>query len=73
MSWKTPWRSIQTGIAGLGAALASVVGSLDGLLCAFIAFTIADYITGVAAGITECRISSAIGFQGISPKSSSSP
>lgn len=38
------------------------------LIYALIAFVIADYITGVLAAISERRISSAIGFRGISRK-----
>lgn len=68
MSVKAIWVAIQTGLAGLGAAIAAFLGGLDGLIYALIAFVIADYITGVLAAISERRVSSAIGFRGISRK-----
>lgn len=68
MSFKAIWAAIQTGLAGLGAAIAAFLGGLDGLIYALIAFVIADYITGVLAAISERRVSSAIGFRGISRK-----
>lgn len=68
MSVKAIWVAIQTGLAGLGATIAAFLGGLDGLIYALIAFVIADYITGVLAAISERRVSSAIGFKGISRK-----
>ncbi|SPT54213.1 Phage-related holin (Lysis protein) [Actinomyces bovis] len=65
---KAIWVAIQTGIAGIGAAIAAFLGGLDGLIYVLIAFVIADYITGVLAAISERRVSSAIGFKGISRK-----
>lgn len=65
MSVKTLWATIQAGITGVGAWFGAWVGGLDGLVYALIAFTIADYITGVLAAITERRVNSAIGFTGI--------
>lgn len=68
MSVKAIWVAIQTGLAGLGATIAAFLGGLDGLIYALIAFVIADYVTGVLAAISERRVSSAIGFKGISRK-----
>lgn len=68
MSVKAIWAAIQTGLAGLGAGIAAFLGGLDGLIYALIAFVIADYITGVLAAVSERRVSSAIGFTGISRK-----
>lgn len=68
MSVKAIWVAIQTSLAGLGATIAAFLGGLDGLIYALIAFVIADYITGVLAAISERRVSSAIGFKGISRK-----
>ena len=65
MSAKTIWTAIQAGITGVGAGIGAWLGGLDGLVYALIAFTIADYITGVLAAITERRVNSAIGFTGI--------
>lgn len=62
------WHAIQTGLAGVGAWLAAYLGGLDGLVYALIVFAIADYITGVLAAISERRLSSAVGFRGISRK-----
>ncbi|MBH5299840.1 holin [Corynebacterium silvaticum] len=68
MSVKAIWVAIQTGLAGVGAAIAAFLGGLDGLIYALLAFVIADYVTGVLAAISERRVSSAIGFKGISRK-----
>lgn len=68
MSLKAMWAAIQTSLAGIGAAIGAFLGGLDGLIYVLIAFVIADYITGVLAAITERRVSSAIGFRGISRK-----
>ena len=68
MSLHAIWHAIQTGIAGIGAWLAAYLGGLDGLVYALIVFAIADYITGVLAAINERRLSSAVGFRGISRK-----
>lgn len=65
MSAKAIWTAIQAGFTGVGAWFGAWVGGLDGLVYALIAFTIADYITGVLAAITERRVNSAIGFTGI--------
>ena len=65
---KAIWVAIQTGLAGLGAAIAAFLGGLEGLIYALIAFFIADYVTGVLAAISGRRVSSAIGFKGISRK-----
>lgn len=68
MSLNAIWHTIQAGLAGLGAWLAAYLGGLDGLVYALIIFVAADYITGVLAAINERRISSAVGFRGISRK-----
>ena len=68
MSIHAIWHTTQAGVAGLGAWLAVYLGGLDGLVYALIVFAIADYITGVLAAISERRLSSAVGFRGISRK-----
>ncbi|KDS93919.1 phage holin family protein [Dermabacter hominis] len=68
MSIHAIWHTTQAGVAGLGAWLAAYLGGLDGLVYALIVFAIADYITGVLAAISERRLSSAVGFRGISRK-----
>lgn len=68
MSVKTIWAAIQSVFTAIGAWLGAWLGGADGLIIALTAFVIADYITGVLAAITEKRLSSAIGFKGISRK-----
>ncbi|AZR02340.1 MULTISPECIES: holin family protein [Actinomycetaceae] len=68
MPVKALWVVTQTSIATLAAGIAAFLGGLDGLIYALIAFVVADYITGVLAAISERRVSSAIGFKGISRK-----
>lgn len=43
-------------------------GAFDSLIYALIAFTVIDYITGVLVAIHNKRVSSEIGFRGISKK-----
>lgn len=43
-------------------------GNTDGFLLALIAFTIADYISGVLAAIAHRELSSEVGFKGIARK-----
>ncbi|MDT3768153.1 phage holin family protein [Gleimia hominis] len=68
MSFNAIWHATQAAITGIGAALAAYLGGLNSLAYALIVFTIADYITGVLAAINERRLSSAVGFRGISRK-----
>ncbi len=68
MSLKAIWATIQTGLAGVAAAIGGFLGGRDRLHYALVAFVFADYITGVLAAIAERRVSSAIGFKGISRK-----
>ncbi|MGI6786530.1 MAG: phage holin family protein [Gleimia sp.] len=65
---KILWYMFQGTFTTTGAALGYYLGGLDGLIYALIGFVIVDYITGVLAAITERRVSSAIGFRGISRK-----
>ncbi len=65
---KILWYMFQGTFTTTGAALGYYLGGLDGLIYALIAFVIVDYITGVLAAIAERRVSSAIGFRGISRK-----
>lgn len=57
---------------GITALLGGVVGwffgQADGFLLALIAFTIADYVSGVLAAIATRQLSSAVGFKGIAKK-----
>ncbi len=60
--------AVRLDAAMLGAAAGFLWGELDGLLLALISFIVLDYLTGVAAAITEKRLSSGIGFTGIARK-----
>ena len=56
-------------IAGfLGAAFGWYFGKLDSFLYALLAFSTADYITGVMAAYSQKKLSSAVGFKGIAGK-----
>lgn len=50
---------------GLCALFGYLYGSFDGLLAGLVTFVILDYILGVAAAITEGKLSSKVGFKGI--------
>ena len=68
MSLNALWHTIQAGIASFGAWLAAFVSGLDGLVSALLVFVVADFIAGVLAAITARRLSSAVGFLGITRK-----
>lgn len=55
-------------IAFGGCILGWLLGGFDSLIYALIAFVAIDYITGVLMAIYEKKVSSEIGFQGISKK-----
>lgn len=51
-----------------GGVLGWLFGGFDSLIYALIAFVVLDYVTGVLLAIHEKKISSEIGFRGISKK-----
>ncbi|MCS4484488.1 phage holin family protein [Gleimia sp. 6138-11-ORH1] len=51
-----------------GGVVGWFFGQADGFLLTLIAFTIADYISGVLAAIATRQLSSAVGFKGIAKK-----
>lgn len=56
-------------LAGVfGAAFGWYFGKIDGFLYALLAFSTADYITGVMAAYSQKTLSSAVGFKGIAGK-----
>ena len=59
------WTKIQIFITALGGFLGWYLGGNDGLLITLVVFACIDYITGVMCAITDMKLSSAIGFQGI--------
>lgn len=54
--------------ACIGGLLGWLLGGLDSLIYALIAFVAVDYATGVLLAIYEKKVSSQIGFEGISRK-----
>lgn len=54
--------------ATLGGALGWLLGGFNSLIYALIAFVMLDYMTGVILAIQEKKVSSEIGFKGISKK-----
>lgn len=55
-------------MAAAGGMVGCFFGAADGFLLALIAFTVADYISGVLAAIAHRELSSAVGFTGIAKK-----
>ena len=56
-------------IAGaVGAVLGFMYGEVNGLFWALIAFMALDYITGVIVAVIEKRLSSEVGFRGLTKK-----
>jgi len=51
-----------------GAIIGFLLGGLDGMLYALIAFIVLDYISGCLVAISTKQLSSEIGFKGISKK-----
>ncbi|GHU91046.1 hypothetical protein FACS1894202_11840 [Clostridia bacterium] len=54
-------RTIQAIFAAVGGFLGWFLGGLDGFVYALIAFTVADYITGVMCAIVRKELSSEVG------------
>ena len=59
---------IETIVAGLGAILGFVFGGMDGMFFALLAVIIIDYITGCLVAVVQKKLSSEVGFKGISKK-----
>ena len=62
------WTKIQIAITGIGGWLGYMLGGMDGLLIALIVMMTIDYITGIMCAIVDKKLSSAIGFKGITKK-----
>ena len=62
------WNMIQMVFAAVGGWLGYYLGGCDGLLLALVAFTAADYLTGVMCAISDKALSSNVGFKGICRK-----
>ncbi|MBQ3692043.1 MAG: phage holin family protein [Clostridia bacterium] len=65
---KNVLETITLGFGGIGGVLGLLFGELDGSLYALVVFVIADYFTGVISAISNKKLSSDIGFEGISKK-----
>lgn len=62
------WNMIQMVFAAVGGWLGYYLGGCDGLLLALVAFSAADYLTGVMCAISDRKLSSNVGFKGICRK-----
>lgn len=62
------WHSIQAVFMAIGGWLGWYLGGWDGFLYALLAFVVIDYLTGVLCEIADKKLSSEIGFKGISKK-----
>ena len=63
-----PLNNYKIALALLGGIWGWIFGESNPLIYALIAFVAIDYITGVLLAIRERRVSSKIGFKGISKK-----
>lgn len=62
------WAKIQAVITALGGWLGLFLGGCDNFLYALLILTILDFISGVLVAIVQKKLSSSIGFKGISRK-----
>ena len=62
------WAKLQMAISVIGGWIGYFVGGVDGLLTALVIFMAADYITGIMCAVADKKLSSSIGFKGISKK-----
>ena len=61
-------RGVKVSTPIIGGAVGFCLGEINGLLTALIAFMVLDYLTGVIIAINIRKLSSKIGFLGISKK-----
>ena len=62
------WNLCQFLFTAAGGWLGYFLGGCDGLLIALVIFAVADYITGVMCAVADKKLSSEVGFKGISRK-----
>ena len=67
-SVQTVWDAIRMVFALIGGWLGLFLGNADRLLILLIVLVILDYLSGVLRAISEKKLSSAVGFRGISRK-----
>ncbi len=60
--------TLQLIFTAIGGYIGYFLGGFDGLIYALVAFVVIDYITGMMAAVIEKKLSSDIGFRGISKK-----
>jgi toxin secretion/phage lysis holin len=65
---KTVWAWTQASCAAIGGFLGWWLGGLDGVIYTLIAFTVADYLTGVFVAFIRKELSSEVGARGILKK-----
>lgn len=65
---KELWTHTQLLLTAIGGGLGYFLGGFDGLIFALILFVVMDYITGVMCAISDKKLSSSIGFNGICRK-----
>lgn len=65
---KEVWNDIRLLIATIGGWVGFFIGGCDGLIITLLIFVIIDYITGVLCAIYDKKLSSKIGFKGITRK-----
>ena len=59
---------VQYLFTAIGGFMGWFLGGLDGFVYALIVFVVVDYVTGVMAAVIEKKVSSEVGFKGISRK-----
>ena len=62
------WNLIQFVFTAVGGWLGYFLGGCDGLIIALVVFVAVDYLTGVMCAISDKKLSSEVGFQGICRK-----
>ena len=62
------WNLCQLVFTAVGGWLGYFLGGCDGLLFTLFVFVTADYVTGVMCAIEDKKLSSEVGFRGISRK-----
>ena len=64
----THLNNIKLVFAAVGGVLGCIFGGFDALIYALMVFVLIDYITGVLVAVRNKKVSSEIGFKGISKK-----
>ena len=62
------WNLCQLVFTAVGGWLGYFLGGCDSLLIALAVFVVADYITGVMCAVSDKKLSSEVGFEGICRK-----